>query len=86
MSVQLREDISALTTCGRRDDDVPWRERCIHGCMSSRRQIVRDLSGQGWLQGCVGMHGHELRHLCFVWPLTMILNRGGRADNVVVVL
>jgi hypothetical protein len=45
---------------------------------------IHYLSEQGWLQGCVAMHGHTLRHLCFVSSF-IVLNRGGRARNVVVV-
>jgi hypothetical protein len=38
------------------------------------------LSEQGWLQGCVNMHGHTLRHLCFVSSF-IVLNRGGRESS-----
>jgi len=36
------------------------------------------LSEQGWLQGCVAMHVHVLRHLCFVW--SFIVFEQGRGE------
>jgi hypothetical protein len=41
---------------------------------------IHYLSEQGWLQGCVAMHGHTLRHFCFVSSF-IVLNRGGRESS-----